>query len=189
MLLYNAHRKVNQGFTLIEMMVVVIIVGVIASIAAPNFLGLLNQSYVKDGLAQVEGAIKESQRQAIKKGRTCKIRFTSEGTGTNKRHVIQVRPDETISGTPVSYSKCLLSSRELPGSVTFSLLNAGTLQLVDSSNEVDLAFSTKGNPDVQRIMVISHPQTSTVKCIQIEGLLGNILTGDYDSGTTSCEAK
>jgi prepilin-type N-terminal cleavage/methylation domain-containing protein len=49
MLLYNVHRKSNKGFTLVEMIVTVIIVGVIASIAAPNLLGLLNQSRVKDG--------------------------------------------------------------------------------------------------------------------------------------------
>lgn len=192
MLLYNARKKGNKGFTLIEMMVTVIIIGVIAAIAAPNFLGLLNQSRVKDGLAQVEGAIKESQRQAIKKGRTCKIRFTSSGTGSNKHHVIQVHPDETISGTSVSYSGCLLSNRSLPDSVTFSRLNAGTLQLIDSSTsstELNLAFSTKGNPDAQEIMVISHPQTNTKKCVQIAGILGNMITGDYNEYTQKCDAR
>jgi prepilin-type N-terminal cleavage/methylation domain-containing protein len=189
MLLYNARKKSNKGFTLIEMLVTLIIIGVIASIAAPNFLGLLNQSRVKDGLAQVEGAIKESQRQAIRKGRICKIRFTSLGTGSNKRSIIQVHPDETVGGTTVSYSGCLLNSRELPDSVSLSLLNSGTLALVDSSTPRNLGFSTKGNPDVQGIMVIQHPQTSTAKCIQIEGLLGNILTGDYDSATKSCDVS
>jgi prepilin-type N-terminal cleavage/methylation domain-containing protein len=185
MLLYNA-RKSNSGFTLIEMLVVVIIVGVIAAIAAPNFLGMLNQSRVKDGLAQVEGAIKEAQRQAMRKGQVCKIQFTSNAEGDS---VIQVHPDETVSGTTVSYSGCLLTSRELPESVSFSLLNSGTLTVVNSSNERNLAFSTKGNPDVQGTMVISHPQTNTVKCIQIEGMLGAIFTGDYDSATTSCTAR
>jgi prepilin-type N-terminal cleavage/methylation domain-containing protein len=188
MLLYNAHRKSNKGFTLIEMLVTIIIIGVIASIAAPNFLGLLNQSRVKDGLAQVEGAIKESQRQAIRKGRICKIRFTSDAEGDS---IIQVHPDETVSGVTVSYSGCLLNSRELPDSVSLSLLDSGTgtLEPVDSGNVANLAFSTKGNPDVQGTMVIQHPQTDTMKCIQIEGLLGSILTGDYDSATDSCDAS
>lgn len=185
MLLYNARKKSNRGFTLIEMLVTIIIIGVIASIAAPNFLGLLNQSRVKDGLAQVEGAIKESQRQAIRKGRICKIRFTSLGTGSNKRSIVQVHPDEGS----VSYSDCLLNSRELPDSVSLSLLNSGTLVLVDSSTPANLGFSTKGNPDVQGTMVIQHPQTNTAKCIQIEGLLGNILTGDYDGANTICDAS
>jgi prepilin-type N-terminal cleavage/methylation domain-containing protein len=195
MLLYNARRKVNQGFTLIEMMVVVIIIGVIASIAAPNFLGLLNQSRVKDALAQVEGAIKESQRQAIRQGKTCKIRFTSSGTGDN-RSIVQVRPDETFTlsgGTTkiVKYTGCLLNNRELPNSVSLSLLNSGsgTLETIDSTNEIDLAFSTKGNPDVQGIMVIEHPGTNTKKCIQIAGLLGNMITGDYDQTTKKCKVQ
>lgn len=186
MLLYNAHRKVNQGFTLIEMMVTVIIIGVIAAIAAPNFLGLLNQSRVKDGLAQVEGAIKEAQRQAIRKGKTCKINFTSSGTGDNLS-IVQIHPNETISGRAYSYTECLLSNRELPKSVSFSRLDSGTLQTINSTNEVNLAFSTKGNPDVQEIMVIEHPGTNTKKCIQIAGLLGNMITGDYDSTDSKCK--
>jgi len=188
MLLYNA-RKSNSGFTLIEMMVTVIIIGVIAAIAAPNFLGLLNRNRVKDGLAQVEGAVKEAQRQAMRKGKVCKIRFTSSGTGANQRSIVQVHPDETVGATTVSYAGCLLSNRELPDSVSFSLLNAGTLTSINSSNVRNLAFSSKGNPDVQGTMVISHPQTNTVKCIQIEGMLGAVFSGDYDSGTTSCIAR
>jgi prepilin-type N-terminal cleavage/methylation domain-containing protein len=189
MLLYNARRKVNQGFTLIEMMVTVIIIGVIAALAAPNFLGLLNQSRVKDSLAQVEGAIKEAQRQAIRKGKTCKISFTSSGTGDNLS-IVQIHPNETISGRAYSYSECLLSNRELPKSVSFSLLNSGsgTLETINSTNEVNLAFSTKGNPNVQGIMiVIEHPGTNTKKCIQIAGLLGNMITGDYDSTDSKCK--
>ena len=188
MLLYNARRKFNQGFTLIEMLVTIIIIGVIASLAAPNFLGLLNQSRVKDGLAQVEGAIKEAQRQAIRKGKICKIRFTSSGTGDNLS-IIQIHPDETISGRAYSYSECLLSNRELPKSVSFSLLNSSSLETIDSTNEANLAFSTKGNPDVQEIMVIEHPGTTTKKCVQIAGLLGNMITGNYDQATQKCKAQ
>jgi prepilin-type N-terminal cleavage/methylation domain-containing protein len=193
MLLYNVRKKSNKGFTLVEMIVTVIIVGVIASIAAPNFLGLLYQSRVKDGLAQVEGAVKEAQKQAIRKGRICKIRFTSSGTGADERSVIQVHPDEIVGATTVSYAGCLLSNRELPDSISFSLLNSvtSTLDSVDSSTPADLGFSTKGNPDFQGTMVIQHPQVDTVnwKCIQIEGLLGSVLTGDYNSGTDSCVAR
>jgi prepilin-type N-terminal cleavage/methylation domain-containing protein len=181
MSLYNA-RKSNSGFTLIEMLAVFIIIGVIAAIAVPNFLGLLNRNRVKDGLAQVEGAVKEAQRQAMRKGKVCKIRFTSNAEGNS---VIEVHPDEL----PVRYNGCLLTSRILPDSVSFSLLNSGTLTVVNSSNVRNLAFSNKGNPDVQGTMVISHPQSNTQKCIQIEGMLGTVFTGDYVSATTSCEAR
>ena len=60
MLLYNA-RKHNSGFTLIEMLIVTVIIGVIAAIAAPNLLGLLNRNRVNQAARQVEGALRESK--------------------------------------------------------------------------------------------------------------------------------
>ena len=51
MLLYNA-RKYNSGFTLIEMLATIVIIGVIAAIAAPNFLGLLNRNRVNEAARQ-----------------------------------------------------------------------------------------------------------------------------------------
>ncbi|PSB10307.1 hypothetical protein C7B62_09825 [Pleurocapsa sp. CCALA 161] len=182
MLLYNVRRKVNQGFTLIEMMVVVIIIGVIASIAVPNFLGLLNQSRVKDGLAQVEGAIKEAQRQAIRRGKTCKIKFVTETIDGKSRETINV-VESTDTGETVAagfYNGCLLERRILPVGVSLDL---GGIEKI--------TFTVKGNTDSDSdgIIRVSHPQTTTVKCLQIAGLLGNILTGDYDSGTTSCKVS
>lgn len=179
MLLYNARRKVNQGFTLIEMMVTVIIIGVIASIAAPNFLGLLNQSRVKDGLAQVEGAIKEAQRQAIRRGKTCKIKFVNETIDGKSRETINV-VESTDTGETVAagfYNGCLLEKRILPVDVSLNL---------DGIEKI--TFSVKGNTqsDSEGIIQISHPQTTTVKCLQISGLLGNMITGDYDSTDSKC---
>lgn len=184
MLLYAVRKINNKGFTLIEMLTVVIIVGVLSSIAAPNFLGLLNQNRVKQGLADVEGAIKESQRLSIRRGKACQIRFTSGGTG-NRYAVVQVRPDNA----GVSFSGCLLSNRQLPSGVTLSLVAGGGVVAVNSTNVADLGFSGKGYPNIEGIMVVSHPNTDAQKCIQIEGLLGNILTGDFNSTTNECEAK
>jgi prepilin-type N-terminal cleavage/methylation domain-containing protein len=188
-----AVRKSSSGFTLIEMLAVFIIIGVIAAIAAPNFLGLLNRNRITEAAQQVEGAIKEAQRQAMRKGKICKIRFTSTGTGSNQKSIVKVRPDETVtvSGTTVtvSYSGCLLSNRELPSSVSFGLLSGATVSPVNSSNEIDLAFSSKGNPNVQGMMVISHPNVISEKCVQIEGMLGSILSGDYNTTTKTCRAK
>lgn len=182
MLLYNAHKKSNKGFTLVEMIVTVIIVGVIASIAAPNFLGLLNQSRVKDGLAQVEGAIKEAQRQAIRRGKTCKIKFVTKTIDGKTREVITV-VESTDAGESVAagfYNGCLLEERILPVEVD-----------IDPGTITKITFTVKGNTDSDSdgIIRVSHPQTTTVKCLQIAGLLGNILTGDYDSGTTSCKVS
>ncbi len=177
MLLYDVLKKSNKGFTLVEMIAAVVIVGIIASLAAPNLLGMLYQTRVKDGLGQVEGAIREAQRLAIRRGQPCTIVFTTNSSG------------DSVVQPAAGFNGCLLSNRELPDSVFFSLLDSGTLTTINSSNEETLSFSSKGNPDDEKLMVISHTQNPTQKCVQIEGLLGSILSGNYNSTTQECEAQ
>lgn len=184
MLLYYVRKlsRYDKGFTLIEVITAVIILGVLAAIAAPNFLGLLNRNRLNHGLNEVEGAVREAQRLAIRRGKTCSIRLTTaSGSSTS---IVEVTPDG--SG---AYVGCLLSERELPDNVNFSLASGGSLTLIDSSNTQDLAFSGKGNPDStsQQTIVVTHPNVNVQKCLRIEGVLGNIITGEYASN--ECKAQ
>jgi prepilin-type N-terminal cleavage/methylation domain-containing protein len=153
MLLYNA-RKSNSGFTLIEMLVVVIIIGVIAAIAAPNFLGLLNRNRVNEAAQQVEGALKEAQRQAMRKGTQCTINIDK----TNK----------TISG-----ANCLLSTRVL-----------NDLIILDSSRtSITFSGKGNIDATTTPVLVVSMTNgTNLQKCVVLEGFLASMRTGNY-SGT------
>jgi prepilin-type N-terminal cleavage/methylation domain-containing protein len=165
MLLWRV-RKSNFGFTLVEMLAVVIIIGVIAAIAAPNLLGLLNRNQVNEAMRQLEGALKEAQKQAIRTGKQCSIDIDT----TN--HALS---NPTGGG-------CLLSTR-----------NFNDLIELDS-NLVTLTFSGKGNtivdPNNRPVLVVSIPNSTNIKkCVVIENFLGAIRTGEYTgSGTdaTNC---
>lgn len=166
MLLYNA-RKINSGFTLIEMLATIIIIGVIAAIAAPNFLGLLNRNRANQAMAQIEGALKEAQRQAIRNGRLCTVNIDT----TTK----------TISNPATN--GCLLSTRVLHDSVQLNFSRTGT--------PATITFSGKGNITIDNtdaalrtpVLVMSIPNNANIqKCVVMEGVLGTIRTGDY-SGT------
>ena len=182
MLLYDAHKN-NKGFTLIEVITVVIIIGVLASIAAPNLLGMLYQARVKEGLNQVESAIKETQRLAMRRGKTCKIKFVEKTIDGQSRETINV-VESTDAGETVAagfYNGCLLNERILPIDVS---VDAGTL--------TKIGFSGKGNTidNGEGTIVIAHNSTNTQKCVQIEGLLGNVIAGDYDdTAIPQCQAK
>ncbi len=166
MLLYNA-RKSSSGFTLIEMMVTIIIIGVIAAIAAPNFLGLLNRNRVNEAAKQIEGALKEAQRQAMRRGKQCSITI-----------------DPTSSTISNPANGCLLSNRNLNNLIQLN------------SNTTTITFSGKGNITgaTPPVLVVSIPNgTDSQRCVVLDSLLGSLRSGEY-SGiipsspvSTSCQ--
>ena len=157
-------RKYDSGFTLIEMITVVIIVGVIAAIAAPNFLGLLNRNRVNEAVRQVEGALKEAQKQALRSGKSCSITID---TANN------------LIANPLTGNGCLLSTRSIDDSIQLN------------SSRTTIIFSGKGNITINNsnaalrtpVLVTSmNSGTDKQGCVVIENSLGAIRTGDY-SGT------
>lgn len=64
-------RDSNQGFTLIESLVVIAMVGIISAIAVPNLLSMVNRSRVNSAQADIQGVLQEAQRQAIRNSRSC----------------------------------------------------------------------------------------------------------------------
>ena len=156
MLLYNA-RKLNSGFTLIEMLATIIIIGIIAAIAAPNFLGLLNRNRVNEAAQQIEGALTEAQRQAMRRGRQCSISIDA----ANK-----------IISNPAGGNGCLLSNRNLNDLIRLN------------SNTTTITFSGKGNiTGTPPVLVVSIPNgTDLQRCVVIDSLLGSQRSGEY-SGT------
>ena len=52
--MWHLNVRKSQGFTLIEMLATGIIISIVAAIAAPNLLGLLNRNRVNQGLAEAD---------------------------------------------------------------------------------------------------------------------------------------
>jgi prepilin-type N-terminal cleavage/methylation domain-containing protein len=165
MSLYNV-RKSNSGFTLVELLMTLIIIGVIAVITVPSFLGLLNRNRVNQAAQQVEGALKEAQRQALRMGKQCTININT----TTKTISNPAPPTPPTPPTPAT-NGCLLSTRNLNSSVQLN------------SNSATLAFSGKGNIDrvlANPAIVVSMPnQTDQRKCIILDGFFGVLRSGDY----------
>ena len=73
MLPLNALNKKEEGLTLIELMVVVIIAGIAAAAVLPNFIGSLRQNQLNQAFAELKIAIKEAQTNANRLSTSCTV--------------------------------------------------------------------------------------------------------------------
>lgn len=147
------------GFTLVEILLVVIIVGSMSAIAAPSLVRWANSVRMTNAVNQVQGALLEAQRQAIRSSRSCPI---------------------TLSSTSVSGSCLLTGTRQLQGvslqasstSFQFNLKGAVT----NSSSQLLTAPVT---------IVISAPAATRQRCLVVSAPLGFVKTGNYSGSGTN----
>jgi prepilin-type N-terminal cleavage/methylation domain-containing protein len=161
-----------QGFTLIETLVSIVILGVLTAITAPSFLGWLNAKRVDDAVIKADGAFKEARSSAIKKNRSCTLKVTAQA-------VSAVRID-SVSGTTSEDHACLPSGdRILPSNTNVEFSGTG------GSSGTLITFSLKGSvPITQTTEAILVRRTDTtgnqkIKCLVISSGLGIVRTGTY----------
>ncbi|MFT6951382.1 MAG: type IV fimbrial biogenesis protein FimT [Paraglaciecola sp.] len=102
------NRPVQFGFTLVELMVTVTIVGIIAAIAAPSFVDMIRGNTARSQANQLLATMHYARSEAIKRQATVEVTISGvKGwkaevkTGTTLLKVI----DNTNTGTTVSAVK------------------------------------------------------------------------------------
>jgi type II secretory pathway pseudopilin PulG len=75
-------RWSQQGFTLVETLIIVIVVGVLATIALPSLTSMMDGAKVNQAISGVRSTLQEGQRQAIRNNEPCRVSVSlSDGNG------------------------------------------------------------------------------------------------------------
>jgi prepilin-type N-terminal cleavage/methylation domain-containing protein len=169
--------KVNQataGFTLIEVLVVVIIIAVLMSIAAPGWLAFANRqrvNTVRDGVLQT---LRQAQSQATQRRDRQTVSIVDDPN---------LPPSLAVNGGIVN-----LGSQEIdPGTVTieaFSLVGNDWTPTND-----DIVFNYQGALDGDQLFQIRvSPATGgDVRCVVLTTLLGSMQTFNGEECTENTD--
>jgi prepilin-type N-terminal cleavage/methylation domain-containing protein len=167
-MLFKIISKSNRGFTLIEMLVSVAIMGILAAIVAPNFYSALSGKRIDDVLGKIEGAIKEAQSTSIKKSRVCTVQILSDKvTATNMA--------------------CLPSgerSFQLGSNSNISIKGTGG---TSGTNIIISPFgNTPSTQTTEAIVVFQNNGTnSKLKCLVVSSGIGIIRTGNFTAAMST----
>ena len=155
----------NQGWTLIEMAIVSVIVGILASMAIPSMMSGMGKNQLQSSMGQVKGALQEAQRSAIKNGQSCTVNINPTA--------------RTVTGSPAG---CISSPVSIPDKdeITF---------ITPTTTSTPLIFSYKGNPDnaSELIIALQSAKTSQKYCLAVSSGIGIMRSGTYSGG--SCNSS
>jgi prepilin-type N-terminal cleavage/methylation domain-containing protein len=151
-------KQSDCGYTLTELLVALVIVGVIAAIASPSFMGLLSRYRLEEALQQLLGAINETQRLAMVQGKSCRI---------------NVNP--STNNITANTAGCLLSDRQINSAIRIRSNFPGT---------TNITFSYRGSTTRMGTIVLSSDYTDTQKCFVIALGTGIKRIGNYNGSKT-----
>ncbi len=159
----------TSGFTLLELLVIIIMVGILMAISAPSFLGFLNRqriSTVKNDLVQT---LQRTQLDAIQKREavTLEVKESEDLPTVNNGIDIQLALGGGIRPDMVSLDSYSVDTSD--GSIT---------------DDTSITFDYQGNPTGQElpfVIAITAENSNDTQCVIVANLIGSLKTAEGET--------
>ncbi len=192
----SSSAKQAAGFTLIELIVVALMIGVLATIAAPGWLAFTNRQRVNKVNDAVLSALQNAQTEAKRRKLSYSVSFRTNGTPPVPQAAIYVSKDANgVTVDPASLDantwKPLTGDLEIkPGQIVLET------NLPDETITFDYMGTVPPDPPLPAdgfIVSVAVPQTnnpdeaieSTRRCIRVMTILGSLQSGQAEQCETN----
>jgi prepilin-type N-terminal cleavage/methylation domain-containing protein len=142
----------EKGFTLLELIIVILVAGVLAAISAPSLLTWYQRMRVNNAMSQVQGSLQTAQREAIRRNTNCVVNIDSGNDKMTGDCFLQ--PDIPTDWVDLKSNETTMNY-SYRGTVT--LASSGTIVLFEKGTS---------SPSIKKCLVLSSP-------------LGIVRTGEY----------
>ncbi|MEN9216179.1 MAG: prepilin-type N-terminal cleavage/methylation domain-containing protein [Gloeomargarita sp. HHBFW_bins_162] len=192
-------KRVDAGFTLIELIVVGLLIGVITAIAAPSWVAIVTRQRLYDARANALTKIREAQAQAIRTARPWEACFRD----SNGYVEVSVQPSGLTNNCQNHKNwQPLLDAHS--DKITISLHSSETLgnaingysfrfnlhgdRIIYQGDLIDDNGESKEVSEEYIVFGIRNQEKSPFYCISSQGIIGNFIEGKLNLDTKkSCQ--
>ena len=165
---YLQNNRSNSGFTFIETITALLMIGILSAIAAPSWFALIKTQHLNIAQDQVYRAMREAQSQAKKEKLTYHASFRTQN------NILQwaVHP-ATIDPSNAKWN-------DLDASVQLDVVES-TLQLSNGVRRVRFDHIGGVTPPLGKITLSSKPGGTAKRCVIVSTILGAMRTAKDNS--------